>query len=108
MVKKIILALLLVSLAIGGRVWWDLGPNIEWVTLALVISGVYLKGWWAGGVVLVAMAVSGRWLGKTNIAWFTWSGFALPAVVGGRWLKWGRNGLRRVLKGTGLGVGANI
>ena len=108
MVKKIVLALVLVGLAVGERVWWDLGPNIEWVTLALVVASVYLKGWWATGVVLVAMAVSDRWLGNTSIAWFTWSGFAIPAVVGGRWLKWGKSGLRRVIRGTGLGLGANL
>ena len=38
MVKKVVLALVLVGLAVGERVWWDLGPNIEWVTLALVAA----------------------------------------------------------------------
>ena len=98
--KKLGWALLLVVVAVGERVWWDLGPNIELVTMAMILAASYLGKNWAMGVVLVSMGISDLMLGNSNIWLFTWSGFLIPVL----WM----NKEPGVVKGVGMGLGANL
>jgi len=89
--KNLFISLVLITIAIGERLWFDLGPNVELVMTASVLASIYLGRRWGVGVALVSLMISDFFLGNTLIMIFTWSGFALIAW-GGRWLK-GKNGL---------------
>lgn len=97
---------LLVVLALTERVGFDLGPNVELVTMAGLLAAAYLGKKQAVGVVLTAMIISDLVLGNTRIFLFTWSGFMIPMVAaGGMFKRWKIN---RVVSGTIAGVGANL
>lgn len=79
--KKLSFLFILFFLAFSERVLFDFGPNIELVTMALVISSFYF-GWkesfW---LIFTIMLFSDLIIGNTNIFIFTWTGFLLPAFV---------------------------
>ena len=71
----------LFMLAILERTIWDLGPNVEILTSALILSSYYLnrkKTFW---FVFTTIAISDLVLGNTKIFLFTWSGFLIPALI---------------------------
>jgi len=88
---------LLVLLALGERLWWDMGWNVELVTVGVLLSGIYLGKRWAVAFLVIVMGISDLVLGNTNIWWFTWSAFLLEGV-------WGR----RVWFGVGTAIGASL
>jgi hypothetical protein len=80
--KKLLFITLLI-VAVLERTVWDLGPNIELVTTAIVLSSLYLNNKYTFWLTLIIMAVTDRLLGNTNIFVFTWSGFLIPALLFG-------------------------
>ena len=84
--KKVLLALILVAVAVAERLWFDLGPNIELITLTGVIASIYLGRKWGLGVAVLALVLSDLVIGNTMILVFTWSALGMIAY-GGRWLK---------------------
>ena len=71
---------LLVLVALVERLVFDLGPNVELVTAATVLSGVYLPVRYRVLVPMVIMVASDLFLGLQAISFFTWTGFL---VMGG-------------------------
>ncbi|MBU1085514.1 hypothetical protein KKB06_04165 [Patescibacteria group bacterium] len=102
MVKKILIFLGLLLVALAERLWFDLGPNIELIMVASVLASMYLGRKWGASLAVVALALSDLVLGNTMIMLFTWSAFF---VIGfnGRWInKW--KGGRRIVAGSGYGL----
>lgn len=69
------LAIVLIGLAVIERVGWDLGANVELVTMASVIAGMYLSRKWSWLIPVIIMVVSDWVLGWGWISVFTWTGF---------------------------------
>jgi hypothetical protein len=70
-------------LAFLERTAFDLGPNIELVTTAMILSAYYLGSRYAMWLVLAIMVTTDLIIGNTNIFLFTWSGFLIPALFAG-------------------------
>ena len=102
--KKWLVALGLILLAVGERLWFDLGPNVELVMLSSVVAGLYLGRWWGVLVGVVSLLVSDMVLGNTWIALFTWSAFGLIGAGGVVLRRW--RGEKRMIAGMGYGLAA--
>lgn len=70
----------LIVLALGERLWFDLGPNVELVTLATFLAAFYIGKKAALIVPLVTLAISDIFLGNTSIMLFTWSAYGVIAL----------------------------
>lgn len=92
-------------LALIERVWFDLGPNVELITLASVIAAFYLKRDFALGVTLALLIVSDLMIGNSNIFLFTWSGFLIPILFANYFKKLKINS---VFSGLLAGVSSNL
>lgn len=79
--KNIFLVLFLISLALIERLWLDLGPNVELITLTTFIAGFYLNKKTAVLIPLLVLAISDIFLGNTNIMLFTWSGYLVIGLI---------------------------
>lgn len=77
--------LILIVIALFERLVVDFGPNIELVTTACVLSGLYFGKRASWMVPISIMLVSDLVLGMGIISWFTWTGFVLIAWLP-RWL----------------------
>lgn len=107
MKKLFILAVF--ALAFIERVFFDLGPNTELVTAAMILSAAYLGGKQSFILILVLMAATDLIIGNTNIFIFTWSGFFIPALIAGTVFKnFKLEGVKKIGLGTLGGVGANL
>ena len=80
---KTAIAILLIVLAVAERVWFDLGPNVELVTLMSLLAAIWLSRKAAVVVALGSLIASDLLIGNSNIFLFTWSGFT---VIG--WAAW--------------------
>ena len=92
-------------LALMERIWFDLGPNIELITLATMLSAFYLNRKSTLILTLIVMIISDLIIGNTNIFIFTWSGFIIPALAVTILLKLKKN---KVLLATITGISANL
>lgn len=92
-------------LALVERVWFDLGPNIELITLATILSAFYLDKKSTLLLTLTIMLISDLIIGNTNIFIFTWSGFVLPALAVTLLPKLNKN---KIFLGTASGIFANL
>lgn len=59
---------------------FDLGPNIELVTMSLVLTSFYVGRGESFWLTLTIMMLTDLVIGNTNIFLFTWSGFLIPAI----------------------------
>lgn len=102
--KNILFPAILIILGILFRTIWHLGPNIEFVTAAVLLSASYLGKKWTIMVPFLIMIISDLIIGNTNIFIFTWSGFIfigyLSTLSKLSSLRFGP----RVLRATGLGI----
>ena len=106
---KYVLITIFLSLAIGERVLFDLGPNIELVTVSMLLAATYLGRKKALQIVLVSMIVSDAILGNTNIFIFTWSGFLIPTFFASVQLNKSKNSsIKLVGKSTLFGMGTGL
>lgn len=110
--KKVFFIAFLVTAAIGERLWFDLGPNIELVTTATILASLYLGRGWGTIVPLLILSITDVFLGNTNIYYFTWSAFILEGLAAS-WLAQGINfqkkkSIRRLLVVSGMGGGASL
>lgn len=102
--KRLVIYLVFV-LAFIERVWFDLGPNIELITLATILSAFYLDRKTTMFLTLGVIAGSDVLIGNSNIFLFTWSGFILPILV----ISIFKNlKINRFLSGTLAGISSNI
>lgn len=86
MSKKLLLVILFV-LAFLERTVFDLGPNIELVTMAMILASFYLGQKQAFWLVFAIMAFSDRIIGNSSIFLFTWSGFLIPTLLANNIIK---------------------
>ena len=108
MTKKV-LALTLFILAFIERVFFDLGPNTELVTFAMILSAAYLGRRESLGLTFLIIAVTDLVIGNTNIFIFTWSGFLIPAFLSGTIFGTFKvRGIKKVGLGTISAIGANL
>jgi len=103
--KKLIFPILLV-LAVLERTVFDLGPNFEFVTTALILSAFYLGKQKSFLLTFLILLISDRVIGNTNIFIFTWSGFLIPALLASDIFK--KVKLNKFVLGTGLGISSNL
>jgi len=102
-----VLTILFFVIAFLERVAFDLGPNVELVTLVMLLASVYLGKQKALGLVFAVMLASDLVLGNTKIFIFTWSGFMIPVFVV-NYLVGKFGSINKVILGTGMGIGANL
>ena len=102
--KKIIFAILFL-LAFLERVAFDLGPNFEFVTGAMLLAAAYLGIRYSFPLVLAVMILSDLIIGNTNIFLFTWSGFLIPALIAPKMLTKAKN---KVLSGSFVGIATSL
>lgn len=76
------LAILFFILALIERVFFDLGPNVELLTAAIIVSAFYLKDSKTFLYTLLVLIISDSIIKNTPIFIFTWSGLLIPALVG--------------------------
>jgi hypothetical protein len=67
-------------LAFTERVFIDLGPNIELITMTMILVSYYYGRKEAFWITLALIAFSDRMIGNSPIFLFTWSGFLIPAI----------------------------
>ncbi len=79
--KPIFAVLFITVLAFLERTVFDLGPNVELVTLAMIASGWYLSVKSSLKFTLLLLIATDLVIGNTRIFVFTWSGFILPLLV---------------------------
>lgn len=112
MFLKIVFVIILIILAIAERLWFDLGPNVELVTTATILTSIYLGKEYAIIVPLLILGFSDMFLGNTNIMLFTWSAF----IVEGLFTWWlarrvkfnNRKIISKLFCISGFGVGASL
>jgi hypothetical protein len=84
--KRLSLSLVLIFIAVAERLWFDLGPNVEFIMTASVLAGMYLGKNWGVGVALTSLLISDLVIGNTSILLFTWSAYVAIAL-GSRLIK---------------------
>ena len=92
-------------LAFLERTAFDLGPNFELVTLAMVLSAFYLNPKYSLLFTSLLLIISDLLIGNTNIFIFTWSGFLIPVLFIKRFknLK-----INNIFSGTFVGISSNL
>lgn len=106
--KKIIFILLFIF-AFLERTVFDLGPNFELVTTALILSSFYLGKKNSLWLILAILVFSDLVIGNTSIFLFTWSGFLIPiAFINSIFKKFGSKKIKKYIVGTTLGIGTNV
>lgn len=106
---KKVFALVLFVLAFSERVFFDLGPNIELITTAMILSAAYLGGKYSFYLTLILMFLTDLILGNTSIFIFTWTGFLIPSIVSTNIFNAKKTkGIKKVVQGTLTGAGANF
>jgi len=78
--RKIIF-LVLFFFAFLERTFFDLGPNIELITPAMLLGLAYLPRKYSLLLVFFVLSLSDIFIGNSNIYLFTWSGFLIPAFI---------------------------
>lgn len=96
---------LIFFLAFLERTVFDLGPNFELVTLAMVLSAFYLNRSNAFVLTFFLMLISDLLIGNSNIFIFTWSGFLLPILIISIFKKLKMN---NIFSGTLAGISSNL
>ena len=92
-------------LAFLERTVFDLGPNFELVTLAMVLSAFYLSPKSSLLFTSLLLISSDTLIGNSNIFIFTWSGFLLPILF----VKYIKNlKINKIFSGTIAGISANV
>ena len=69
------------------RTVFDLGPNYELLTTAIVLSSLFLNPKSSFFLAFLTIAFSDRLIGNSRIFLFTWSGFLIPAFFSSGFLK---------------------
>ncbi|PIS08818.1 hypothetical protein COT75_05055 [Candidatus Beckwithbacteria bacterium CG10_big_fil_rev_8_21_14_0_10_34_10] len=79
--KKIFFIILLSLLAIAERLWFNLGPNVELITLTTILSAIIFRRKSVIIVPLIILSLTDLNLKNTNIMIFTWSAFVLESLA---------------------------
>lgn len=96
---------LIFLLAFLERTVFDLGPNFELITLAMVLSSFYLTSNSSLLFTFFLILTSDLIIGNSNIFIFTWSGFLIPVLFLGLFKKLKIN---KIFSGTLAGISSNL
>jgi len=105
--KQIVIITFFIFIALAERLWFDLGSNIELITLATFLTAMYVNKKAALFVAVFILAFSDIFKGNTSIAVFTWSAYAVIALGFGLLSKYNKP-LVRVFASVGGAFGAAI
>src|SRR3990167_10060366 len=86
-INKVIFLGILFLAAFIERVIFDLGPNVELITMAMILSSFYFGKKESFWLTFAIIALSDLVIGNSNIFLFTWSGFLIPAFLASSILK---------------------
>jgi hypothetical protein len=78
--KKGLLFVTLFSIAFLERTLFDLGPNFELITTAMILSAYYFGRKESFWITFAIIAFTDRIIGNSPIFLFTWTGFLLPSL----------------------------
>ncbi len=98
----------LIGIALIERLWFDLGPNVELITVVTFIAAFYLGKKAAIIIPLVTLAISDAFIGNTSIALFTWSAYIVIGLISYFISKSSKSTFTRILIATGGGAGACV
>lgn len=87
------------------RTVFNFGPNIELVTMAIVLASFYLDLKKSIFLTFLTLIASDLVLGNTNIFIFTWSGFLIPLLFLRQFKKLKIN---NIFAGTLAGISSNL
>lgn len=79
--KKTIFIIFLIIIAILERLWFDLGPNVELITTAAILTTIILGKQFGMIVPLFILGITDIFLGNNPIMLFTWSAFILEVLM---------------------------
>jgi len=79
--NKYLVLVALFLLAFTERVFFDLGPNVELITMSMILASYYFGKKETFWLTFAAIALTDRFIGNSPIFLFTWSGFLLPALL---------------------------
>lgn len=74
-------------LAFAERVFFDLGPNIELITMSMILASFYFGKKESFLLTFAVIALTDAIIGNSNIFIFTWSGFLIPAFLASKIIK---------------------
>ncbi len=80
--RKIYLAIVLLTIGIGGRLLLKDLPNIETVMVASLLAGSLLGGLYSVFIPLTIIAITDMYLGNDPILLFTWSAWGVIGLTG--------------------------
>jgi hypothetical protein len=110
--KKYILLVVLFLVSFLERVIFDFGPNVELITMSIIVSSIFLGKKHSFWLTFLIIAVTDRVIGNSRIFMFTWSGFLVPAYFVGMLseniVSIRNSRLFRLVFGTGLGLGTSL
>ncbi len=106
-IYKFIAGSSLVAFAVIGRMLLIDIPNIETLTIAALLGGSLLGGFYAIAIPLSSVAISDALIGNDPIMIFTWSAWAIIGLLG-LLLKRSTKNFRFSFKMTWLGIGASL
>ena len=105
--KKFIL-ITLFFVTILERTVFDLGPNIELITMAMILVSYYFGKKETFWLIFAILAFTDIVIGNTSIFIFTWSGFLIPALLINGVFKNKKLKNNKFLLGTAAGLGSNL
>ena len=107
-IYKIVVFVFLLLLALGERILFDLGSNIELITVGMLILTFYFDIKWGLVFVVLTMIVSDIAIGNTSIYLFTWTGFLIPVMFASFMLNNQQSIINNSIRGTMAGIGATL
>jgi len=105
--KQIVMITFFIFIALAERLWFDLGSNIELITLATFLTALYFNKKAALFVGVFILAFSDIFKGNTSIAVFTWSAYALIGIGFGILTRYKKPGMR-IIASFGGAFGAAV
>lgn len=74
------LLIFLFLMAFLERTVFDLGPNVELLTTAMILSAFFVGRKESFWLMFLTLVLTDRFIGNSKIFLFTWSGFLIPAL----------------------------
>lgn len=78
---KYLLVIFLMLLSLSERLFFDLGDNVELITLSVFVTAYYIDKKLAWILALASIAISDIFLGNTSIMFFTWSAYLMISLL---------------------------
>ncbi len=107
-ILRLIFAIILIAFGSLGRILLLDLPNVETLTVASLLAGGVLGGFYALIVPVAVVAITDLYIGNTNILIFTWAAWAIIGLLGMVLRKKEKTSFKFIFSITGLGIGASL